>query len=159
MAESALMAVEMASLNWQETMNENQQVTAVTVNQAASLLMTLYNSAQDALDWLMHNSADPSGHTGYSGYSKDHYNPGTMGKPTFTSSSDKQYSNNVNIWETYYNEQNQDWQNVENAVNTPTQALDQQESSLGNTSQEAAQIAGTVAEPNKIVANLLQSSL
>jgi len=149
MAESALMAVEMASLNWQETMNQNQQVTAVTVNQAASLLMNLYSMAQQALDWLMQSH----------GYNKDHYNPSTEGKPTYTGSSDKQYSNNVNIWETYYNEQNQSWQNLENAVNTPTQALDQQESSLGNTSQEAAQIAGTVAQPNKIVANLLQSSL
>ena len=148
MAESALMAVEMASLNWQETMNQNQQVTAVTVNQAASLLMNLYQMAQKALDWLM-QSHDYKG--------KD-YKPGEMGKPKY-SSGDKQYSNNVNIWETYYNEQNQSWQNLENDVNTPTQALDQQESSLGNTSQEAAQIAGTVAEPNKIVANLLQSTL
>jgi hypothetical protein len=158
MAESALMQVEMASLNWQNTMNENQQITAVTVNQAASLLMNLYQYAEQALDWLMGNSTtNPSG--GYTPYNGDSYDPSTMGKPTYTSDSDKQYSNNVNIWETFYNEKNQDCQNVENAVNTPTQALDQQESSLGNTSQEAAQIAGTVAEPNKIVANLLQSSL
>ena len=148
MAESALMAVEMASLNWQETMNENQQVTAVTVNQAASLLMNLYQMAQKALDWLMQSH----------GYKGSDYKPSEMGKPKYKKS-DKQYSNNVNIWETYYNEQNQSWQNIENDVNTPTQALDQQESSLGNTSQEAAQIAGTVAEPNKIVANLLQSTL
>ena len=158
MAESALMEVEMASLNWQETMNQNQQITAVTVNQAASLLMNLYQYAEQALDWLMGNSTtNPNG--GYTPYNNDNYDPSTMAKPTYTSDKDQQYSNNVNIWETFYNEKNQDWQNVENAVNTPTQALDQQESSLGNTSQEAAQIAGTVAQPNKIVANLLQSSL
>ena len=62
MAESALMEVEMASLNWQENMNQNQQITAVTVNQAASLLMNLYQYAEQALDWLMGNSAtNPNG--------------------------------------------------------------------------------------------------
>ena len=150
MTESALMAVELASTNWQMSMNQNQITTATTVNQAATLLMDIYTKAQDLLDGLMKD--DPS-------YDKNNYDPSKGKPPANTAKDGTIYSTNVNIWETYYNEQSQNCQNTENGVNTPIQALDQQESSLGNAAQEASQIAATVAQPNHIVASLLQSAL
>lgn len=152
MTESALMAVELASTNWQMSMNQNQITTATTVNQAATLLMDIYTKAQDLLDGLMKPMKDED-------YNKDNYNPADGKPPADTAGDGTIYSTNVNIWETYYNEQSQNCQNTENGVNTPIQALDQQESSLGNAAQEASQIASTVAQPNHIVASLLQSAL
>lgn len=132
MSESVLYEVEMATIDWQTSTQDNQQVTATTVDQAANWLMQLYDKAQTALDNEM-KSEPPS--------------------------SASNYSTKVNIWETTYNKMSQEWQNLENQWNTPIQSLDTHEQSLGNSAQEASQIAGTVIQPNKTVATLLQSQL
>ncbi len=147
---NALLLVEEATIQWQGTMQSNQEVTATTVDQAASLLMNVYNNANLSLDALMNTA----GHVKTQGS----YKP-SSGKPKYSSGIKSQYSNEVNMWQTYYNKKSQQWSNLENEWNTPIQSLDTQEQTLGNNSQQASQNASIVTQTQSQTANLLQSQL
>ena len=133
MSESGLYEVEMATLGWQQSSQDAQQVSASTVDLEASVLMNIYQQAQSALNSQMDD------------------------KPTNTGSS--KYPTEVQVWQAKYNEVSQKWSNLENQWNTPIQAGDQELQTLGNASQQASQLASTIAQPNNMIANLLQSAL
>lgn len=142
---NALKEVIAATILWQETIQDNQQITATTVDQASTLLSQIYQDADSALDKLM-NTDTATGS----------YNPAD-GKPP--PSSGTNYSNEISMWETNYNKTSQEWQNLENTWNTPIQSLSTEEQSLGDDSQEASQVASTMIQPMQMTANLLESQL
>lgn len=154
MSQSGLLTLELASIEWQQSISEAQQSTAHTVQVAATVLTAVYEAAQAALDKLMQKDTKDDQNAQESG----HYHAAN-GKPTYYGSKDNTYSSRVQLWQTYYNLVSQGYQNIENSENTPIQALDQQTSSLGNSSQEASQFCAVAAKPNGIVASLLQSTL
>jgi len=151
MSESGLYAVTEASMNWQIAIQENQEVTATTINQASALLMTIYTNSQNALDALMEDDTN-------SGDSVTNYDP-SHGKPPSSWADKDGYSSDVQIWSTYYSQQSQDWENVENGVDTPLQSMNTQEQSLGNSSAQASQVTTTMIGPMKNTATLLSAAL
>ena len=136
MSNDALLLVEEATIEWQNTMQLNQQVTATTVDQAATVLMTVYSAANTNLDNIMNTAAGTHG--------EGSYHPSQDGKPKYSSKVKSEYSNEINAWQTYYNKESQQWSNLENQWNTPIQSLDTQEQTLGNNSQQASQNASIV---------------
>jgi len=142
MSESGLYAVEAATIQWQNTTQSAQQYCAETVDLEANVLMLIYQQAQSELDKLMQN--------------KSANNPN--GKPTDVNDS-KKYPTEVQVWQAYYNEVSQKYQNFENQWNTPIQSGDQELQTLGNAAQEASSMATTVGKPNSVIASLLQAQL
>ncbi len=127
--------------------NRSQKVFATTTDFAALHLTAIYQAAQKELKKLMHTHYSPSNPNG---------RPFGPGSKQYNS---KTYSAQMNAWETNYNSKSQEFQNLENTWNTPIQALDTHEQTLGNDSQQAAQLAGIMVEPMKQVGMLLGQQL
>jgi|JI102314A2RNA_FD_contig_21_2384730_length_947_multi_3_in_0_out_0_1 hypothetical protein len=151
MTQNALLEVEEATIQWQISMQNSQEVTATTVDQAATALMTIYTNANTNLDNIMK--------TNTKALKEGSYSPSQDGKPKWSSGINTEYSNEVNAWQTYYNKVSQQWSNLENEWNTPIQSLDTQEQTLGNNSQQASQNAQIITQDANQIASLLQQPL
>ncbi len=136
--ENAIETIMEATVNWQNTMQQNQEVTATTVNQAATALMHMYNAANQSLSDVMNEI--PSTKTANGGANTN-------------------YASEVQEWQTKYNLESQKWQNLENTWNTITQNGSTQESSLSNQINDASSMVPSILQPEQTTANLLASQL
>ncbi len=132
MTQKGLLAIEQATIGWQQMIQSTQQVTATTVDQMSNFLMKIYQDTEAALDHLMDER------------------PG---------SGASNYSTKVQIWETNFNKVSQGWSNEQSTIKTPVDSDSQGLQSLGNDSQEASNIVSKVTEVMGTLSNLLQSVL
>ena len=132
MTQKGLLAIEQATIGWQQMIQSTQQVTATTVDQMSNFLMKIYQDTEAALDHLMDKR------------------PG---------SGASNYSTKVQIWETNFNKVSQGWSNEQSTIKTPVDSDSQGLQSLGNDSQEASSIVSKVTEVMGTLSNLLQSVL
>lgn len=133
MSEQGLLAVEEATINWETSIQNSQQVCAGTVSLMATVLQNINTAAG----------------TSYSNFMKQ--------MPTDTSSS--KYGAEMSAFQSKLNVLQAQFDILKNGWNTPLQADNQELQSLGSSSQQASQMAVTVSQPNQITSNLLQAQL
>ena len=136
MSESALWEIEKATIGWQESMQHAQSISAVTLDQSATYLLTIYQKAQDALSKKMKEEPPSSG----SGYDS------------------KKWPSQISAWQAEYNEMSQTWSNLETQWYTVTKNVGQVEQQDSQGVTQASQIAGIPVQAGTKVGEMLQSS-
>ena len=140
---TGLLAVELAALQWQETIQQTQQRSATTTDLLSKMLMNIYQDANSSLH--RHFERKTSGH------SDSHYY-----LPTKKSSD---MSSKISIWQTKYNMASQAWQNLENKWQSAQSAGSSETQSLGTASQEASEVSAVVTQIYNMVETLLQKQM
>ena len=142
---TGLLAIEMAALNWQETIQQTQQRSATTTDLLSKMLMDIYQDGNNAL----HSHFRKVHYSSYSG-DKSNYLPDT--NSTY-------YSERISIWQTKYNMASQAWQNLENKWQSAQSAGSSETQSLGTASQEASEVSAVVTQIYNMVETLLQKQM
>lgn len=136
MSESALWDVEQATIGWQQAMQNAQNISAATLDQAATYLLTIYQKAQDALSKIMADEPPSSG----KGYDS------------------KKWPSQISAWQAQYNEASSEWSNLETQWDTVTKNVGQVEQQDSNGVQQASQISAVIVQPGTKTGELLSSS-
>lgn len=135
MSQSGLLYVEKATLKWETGIQNAQQLCAGTVSLMATVLEAINKKAGTEYNDFMNKV------------------------PKYGGKKDKTFGERMSEFQSELNVLQSEFDIEKNGWNTPLQADNQELQSLGSSSQQASQMAVTVAEPNKITANLLQATL